>query len=702
MGGLRLWLGAAGLLTLLCFGGCVSSRVPTSRPPAPTAAGDTEPRPSAMLQSTATALLATASSWPTVLPTLSATPMPSATQKAERDAFSIGDFPWADASRQAYPRATGEGKAKVVNSVFFDDPRFFGFDLQTSSGWYHVSGADYWATADGQRISPILLPNLRPRDGDTVVVYGTADDQSVTASFVGYADGTAWYYRSLLSAAEVLSGKLPSVYDGLQVWVRGTLSRNDGASDFYTLPQGTRLNVKYAGQEALLGGRLQVTGGKARLQVTQGIYILDHGKYVKILASAPSEPRTMQEQGIIQTVEDSRGRMSLQRTDGSMLHVVLTAATRLQFADGSAATLRELLPGRQVSLTGTEAAASSLTASRISIISATVRGPAHAAFLAGPNLDLWSIKLGTQGQDSVRRQITHLAAPEAGLANAIFSPDGSRFVFARTDDIGSMLVLGDAGSGELRELLDDDEWQECDPNWSPEGSRIVFCRYRAEGQDRADAGLWVLDWNRGTLRRLRGESPAGWLSVAPRWSPDGRYIAYGQAAASGAHFSNLFVLTLPSDSRQVLEYASEWRWSADSTQLFCTRQAPDEARARLWVVQKDGTSPTWLSPTKGIHDHNGRLSPDGSAIAFLTRPAGSNPPENLGIMQFDGTRRVQVEEHPLASRLAWAPDSQSIVFQRVNRDGESQGLWSVTRGGSGLRALVIDAFAFVATYREPD
>jgi len=120
------------------------------------------------------------------------------------------------------------------------------------------------------------------------------------------------------------------------------------------------------------------------------------------------------------------------------------------------------------------------------------------------------------------------------------------------------------------------------------------------------------------------------------------------------------------------------------------------------VVQKDGTSPTWLSPTKGIHDHNGRLSPDGSAIAFLTRPAGSNPPENLGIMQFDGTRRVQVEEHPLASRLAWAPDSQSVVFLRVTRDGKSQGLWTVARSGSGLRSLVVEAVALVATYREPN
>ncbi len=614
----------------------------------------------------------------------------------------MDDFPWADASQQVFPRTAGEGKARVVNSVFFEDPRFFGFDLQTSSGWYHVSGADSWAVADGQRISPVLVLNSRPRDGDSLVVYGTVNDQFVTASFVGHADGTVWYYRSLLSADEVRSGKLPAVYNGLLVWVRGTLSRNDGQGDFYTLPQGAELKATHAGQEALLGGRLQVTGTKAHLQVTEGIYIQDHGKYVKILASAPPEPSIMQEQGIILAMETSGGRMSLQRSDGGVTQVLLTAATRVQFADGSATTSDELAPGRRVSLTCTGTATSLLTASRISIVSTAARGPARAAFLAGPNQDLWSIALDAQGQALVRRQITHLAAPERGLDSAVFSPDGSLFAFARADGIQSVLVLGDVGSGELRELLDDDEWQECDPNWSPEGSRIVFCRYRAQEQDRVDAGLWVLDWKRGTLRRLLSEAPAGWLTVAPRWSPDGRYIAYGQVTASGDQRSNVFALALPSDSRQVLEYASEWRWSADSTQLICTRQAPDEGRARLWVVQRDGTSPTWLSPTKGINDHNGRLSPDGSAIAFLTRPESSKPPEKLGIMQYDGTHRVQVETSPLADRLAWTPNSESVVFLRVGEDGKSQGLWSVARSGTGLRMLVADAITLVATYREPD
>ncbi len=696
-----VWVVTAGIVILLCLVGCSSNQAPAARS-YPTTAAASQTAALAVSHATATALPATATPRPTASPSPFVAPTPTASPKDERDAFSVFDFPWADPSQQVFPRTAGGGKAKVVNSVFFEGPHFFGFDFQTTSGWYHVSGGDHWATLDGRRISPTLLSALQPRDGDSMLVYGTADGQFVEASLVGYADGTVWYYRSLLSAAELLSGKLPAAYDGLQVWVRGRLADEGEQPDWYRLPPGATLGAKRAGQEALLGGKLQYIHGKARLDVTQGIYVLDQGKYVKVLASAQPEPRFIQQQGIILAIEASGRSISLQCTDGEVLQVIFTDEMRVEFADGSPAGPSELLPGRLVLVTGKAVTSGQANVSRIGIISAVPRGRAQAAYLAGPNRDLWSIQLDMGERGRIRRQITRLDAPEAGLADAVFSPDGSSFVFTRANDAGSVLVLGDVASGELRELLTDDQWQERDPNWSPEGGRIVFCRDRVDGQERLDAGLWTLNLNLGTPQRLGGESPAGWLNVGPRWSPDGTCIAYAQVTAGSAQPGNLFVLTLPSDRRQVLEHVFEWRWSADSTQLVCTRQAPDESRARLWVVQKDGTSPTWLSPTRGIDDRQGRVSPDGSAIAFLTRPEGSKTPGSLGIMQSDGTRRVQVEGRPLASRLAWAPDSQSVIFLAVNQDGESEGLWTVTRSGFGLRALVVEIFAFVGTYREAD
>ena len=163
--------------------------------------------------------------------------------------------------------------------------------------------------------------------------------------------------------------------------------------------------------------------------------------------------------------------------------------------------------------------------------------------------------------------------------------------------------------------------------------------------------------------------------------------------------ASLYVLSLPADYHWVLGYASDWRWSPDSTQLLCTRQTPAERRARLWVVQRDGTSPTWLS-IKGAHDHHGRWSPDGTAIAFLSHPEGSDESDHLWIMQANGMRRTQLTEVPAASP-EWSADSKSIIFMKVTVGRVYDGLWLIKRDGSGLRELAANAAGLVGVYRTP-
>ena len=75
---------------------------------------------------------------------------------------------------------------------------------------------------------------------------------------------------------------------------------------------------------------------------------------------------------------------------------------------------------------------------------------------------------------------------------------------------------GDGGSG-VEQLTPDDGSDATAPDWSPDGTRIVY----AVGQDFAD--LWVMDADGADQELLYGTSAS---EGAPVWSPDGRKLAF--------------------------------------------------------------------------------------------------------------------------------------------------------------------------------
>jgi Tol biopolymer transport system component len=103
-----------------------------------------------------------------------------------------------------------------------------------------------------------------------------------------------------------------------------------------------------------------------------------------------------------------------------------------------------------------------------------------------------------------------------------WSPDGSRLVvMARTPGKPWKLYIVPSEGGNLRELGAEDR-NAADPAWSPDGNRIAFGRlpeYMAEtSQPKA---IHILDLESNTASLV----PNSEGMFAPRWSPDGRYLA---------------------------------------------------------------------------------------------------------------------------------------------------------------------------------
>jgi eukaryotic-like serine/threonine-protein kinase len=126
---------------------------------------------------------------------------------------------------------------------------------------------------------------------------------------------------------------------------------------------------------------------------------------------------------------------------------------------------------------------------------------------------LWRSKL----DGSERLQLTY-APMYAALPR--WSPDGKNIVFfefAVTADKPARIYEISSDGGTPQPLMPNDSSQQMDPNFSPDGGKIVFA---GESND-PESAIRILDLASHQISTLPGSQ--GFYS--PRWSPDGRYIA---------------------------------------------------------------------------------------------------------------------------------------------------------------------------------
>jgi dipeptidyl aminopeptidase/acylaminoacyl peptidase len=198
------------------------------------------------------------------------------------------------------------------------------------------------------------------------------------------------------------------------------------------------------------------------------------------------------------------------------------------------------------------------------------------------------------------RRITNL---KNGVNSFQWSPDGSRFVcvsragpsdapgykansdvrhythrnykFNDTgwfDDRRSHLWVAEVSGGEPHQITSGDDWDDADPQWSPDGTRIAFVSDRS-GQmleDSHNTDVWVIAREGGELTRISDhDEPDG----SPRWSPDGKRIAFIGGAPEGEH-PQIWLAPAGGGEKSVRAaknldmIPTDLSWSADGSQLF--------------------------------------------------------------------------------------------------------------------------------------
>jgi dipeptidyl aminopeptidase/acylaminoacyl peptidase len=273
------------------------------------------------------------------------------------------------------------------------------------------------------------------------------------------------------------------------------------------------------------------------------------------------------------------------------------------------------------------------------------------------------------------------------------------------------------------------------PSLSPDGRLVVVAVGRIDLDANAYRGdLWVAPTDGSAPPR---RFTTGKLDGRPRFSPDGRWIAFLRAADEDK--PQLHVM--PADGgepRRLCEHplgAEQFAWSPDSTRIAYVARVPEpgrygtdkdvppdkepprrittfqyrldnlgftnDRRPHLFVVdaRTEGAAPVQL--TRGDYDHGDPAwSPDGSAIAFVSarhETRDEDAASDVFVVPAEGGDPVRVTATDLAvSRPAFSPDGGTIWFCGVPIDlaGRATVLWSVPADGSAPPSRLTDPERF--------
>jgi hypothetical protein len=193
---------------------------------------------------------------------------------------------------------------------------------------------------------------------------------------------------------------------------------------------------------------------------------------------------------------------------------------------------------------------------------------------------------------------TGCRAPCEADSQVAFSRDGTRIVFIRssTDASGysgpAAIATMDLASGRIEQLNATAPDGGARPGWSPDGKHIVFFRFGDKDSGGpvppVKAGVFVIDSDGENLHQV---SPTTLAAEYPDWSPDGSRIVF--VSPDGEHQD---IYTIRQDGTDVRRLTTDGTstsasWTADGRILFARGGAGDGGKGSpgWWTMDADGT-----------------------------------------------------------------------------------------------------------------
>jgi len=221
-------------------------------------------------------------------------------------------------------------------------------------------------------------------------------------------------------------------------------------------------------------------------------------------------------------------------------------------------------------------------------------------------------------------------------------------------------------------------------------------------KDKNDTDVWMASWDGAQNIRLTS-TPDG--ESSPRWSPDGRYLAFVSGRQEGKGGQIWLLDRRGGEAQRITQIkggVSEYQWSPDSRRIVVVVDEETDSALKKDTAEKKTPKPIVIDRyqfkrdvtgylqtkrshlsifdvdtkkvealTDGLDDDGGASwSPDGKSIAFVRTPTREpSQVENSDIYVIEARAGAQPKRltdfaGPDDGRLSWSPDSRWIAFVR--------------------------------------
>jgi WD40-like Beta Propeller Repeat len=278
---------------------------------------------------------------------------------------------------------------------------------------------------------------------------------------------------------------------------------------------------------------------------------------------------------------------------------------------------------------------------------------------------IWTMNADSTGET----QLTSAAEPST---EPEWSPDGTKILFTRRVICGTncssreVRVMNADGTGDTHVYGGPTEADAYSPTWSPDASTIAFVRVGSAGRP-CICTTWNIDIanpdgsNRHTIETSSDPNHLEDLE----WSPRGDGIAFtGDQPDYGYKIAN--IKPLPSGyPRNPIPYVqgeiqSVPTWSPDATKLAYLNDTYPASETEIWSVNPDDSTGATQLTDDEVQEFGEEWSPQGDRIVYSGEDPGCSVACNadLYLMNPDGTGAVQLTNTPASETN---PDWQPVI-----------------------------------------
>ena len=316
--------------------------------------------------------------------------------------------------------------------------------------------------------------------------------------------------------------------------------------------------------------------------------------------------------------------------------------------------------------------------------------------------------------NETKTELPSLVTPESPSTLQFLGGGSGKIIYASNYEDNVMQLWLMSVDGTNKHKITDLSDGACQPDWSPDGNKIVFISPCSVKKDTYDgARLFILDTSQSNLIYPVDIpiDPAG--DFDPVWSADGQRIAFssfrpGNHPISKERMIHLYIYDL-SDNTLIEITDTRWRdrhpaWSSDSSQIAFSRKI---ANNEIWILDVNSSEtyqfaskgnvnllyPDWGPNDDYLFFTNQNIS-SGSLPYFLSKKvdqAGNNT-------EFRIPPSGQQSFSPSVDSVV-SPDGQWFVFESWP-DGINHDIYIATINGANLTQLTFEnSFEFSPAWK---